>query len=61
MADWHPMWEDLGVSLKCHDELIEVLGKAYEQFFLSRANRPKAMEYFDFVAVSYTHLTLPTN
>jgi len=48
------MWEDLGVSLKCHDELIEALGKAYEQFFLSRANRPKAMEYFDFV-VSEAH------
>jgi len=25
MADWTPMWQDLGISLKCHDELLEVL------------------------------------
>jgi len=43
------MWEDLGLDLKSHDALLEVLGKGYEDIYLSQKGRPEAMTYFDFV------------
>jgi len=47
--DYRQMWSDLGLDLKAHDALLEVLGKAYHDTFLTQKNRPKGMEYFDFV------------
>jgi len=49
MADYHEMWADLGLDLKTHDMLLEILGKGYQDVFMSQKNRPKGMEYFDFV------------
>jgi benzoyl-CoA reductase/2-hydroxyglutaryl-CoA dehydratase subunit BcrC/BadD/HgdB len=43
------MWESLGLDLAAHDQLLEVLGQGYQQIFLSQANRPQGMEYFNFV------------
>lgn len=49
MADYHEMWASLGLDLKTHDMLLEMVGKGYTDVFLSQKNRPKGMEYFDFV------------
>ena len=43
------MWEKLGLDLDAHDALLEMLGQLYAQTFMSQRNRPKGMEYFDFV------------
>jgi benzoyl-CoA reductase/2-hydroxyglutaryl-CoA dehydratase subunit BcrC/BadD/HgdB len=48
-ADYRPMWAELGLDLENHDALLDVLGKAYQEIFLSQENRPEAMGYFDFV------------
>jgi len=47
--DYTPMWESLGINLEAHDGLLQVLGQAYGDTFLSQGNRPKGMEYLDFV------------
>ncbi len=52
--DYRPMWKDLGLNLDGHDQLLTVLGKAYKDIYLSQENRPKAMQYFDFV-ISEAH------
>ncbi|MDD2389854.1 MAG: double-cubane-cluster-containing anaerobic reductase [Desulfobacterales bacterium] len=43
------MWTDLGLDLEGHTALLDVLGKAYQDIYLSQKNRPEAMDYFDFV------------
>mgnify|MGYP006273068643 CR=1 FL=1 len=48
-TDYRPMWRELGMDLEAHDSLLNVLNQSYEEIFLSRANRPHAMSYFDFV------------
>lgn len=48
-VDYHPMWEKLGLDLDAHDALLGVLGPMYQNTFMSQQNRPKGMEYFDFV------------
>ena len=52
--DYRPMWKDLGLNLKAHDQLMAVLGKAYKDIYMSQENRPKAMQYLDFV-ISEVH------
>ena len=53
-ADYRPMWTELGLDLDRHDSLLEMLGGAYTQIYLSQSNRPEGMGYFDFV-VSEAH------
>ncbi len=48
-VDYTPMWQELGLNLEAHDGLLEVLGTFYNDIYLSQADRPKGMEYFDFV------------
>jgi len=43
------MWTDLGLDLEGHTALLDVLGKAYQDIYLSQKDRPEAMDYFDFV------------
>jgi benzoyl-CoA reductase/2-hydroxyglutaryl-CoA dehydratase subunit BcrC/BadD/HgdB len=43
------MWASLGLNIKAHEGLLEVLGKAYSDVFLSQQNRPAGMAYLDFV------------
>jgi len=43
------MWSTIGINLKAHDGLLGVLGEAYKNIYLSQKNRPKGMDYFDFV------------
>jgi benzoyl-CoA reductase/2-hydroxyglutaryl-CoA dehydratase subunit BcrC/BadD/HgdB len=49
MADYTKMWTGLGLDLQGHDALLNVLGNAYADIFLSQKNRPEGMKYFDFV------------
>jgi len=43
------MWSQLGLDLPKHDQLLGFLGKTYQDLFLPQPNRPKSMEYLDFV------------
>lgn len=54
MSDHRPMWASLGLDLDRHDSLLEMLGGAYAQIYMSQADRPEAMKYFDIV-VSEAH------
>jgi len=47
--DYRSMWADLGLDLAAHDMLLGVLGEAYGKMYLTQANRPAGMSYFDFV------------
>ena len=47
--DYNKMWEELGLDLEAHEQLLNVLGEAYREVFLSQKNRPEGMKYFDFV------------
>ncbi|HKK91113.1 MAG TPA: double-cubane-cluster-containing anaerobic reductase [Desulfobacteraceae bacterium] len=48
-TDYTPMWQELGMDLEGHDALLNVLGSAYKDIYLSQKNRPEGMSYFDFV------------
>jgi len=47
--DNRQMWTDLGIDLERHDMLLNALGPAYKEIYLSQMNRPKGMGFFDFV------------
>ena len=47
--DYRSMWQLLGLDLEAHDALLNVLGKAYQDIFLAQKERPRGMDYFDFV------------
>jgi benzoyl-CoA reductase/2-hydroxyglutaryl-CoA dehydratase subunit BcrC/BadD/HgdB len=53
-VDYTPMWKELGLNLEAHEGLLEVLGTFYNDIYLSQPDRPKGMEYFDFV-ISEVH------
>jgi len=48
------MWKALGLNLEGHDQLLAVLGKAYKDIYLTQENRPRGMQYLDFV-ISEAH------
>lgn len=48
-SKYEQMWRDLGLDIAAHDGLLEVLGGAYKDIYLSQGNRPKGTEYLDFV------------
>jgi len=52
--DYTQMWSNIGLNLKAHDGLMAVLGDAYKNIYLAQKNRPKGMDYFDFV-ISEVH------
>lgn len=58
MADYHKMWEDLGMDVTLHDQLCEVLPQAFGDVYLSQENRPEGMDYYNFV-VSEIHGVRP--
>lgn len=53
-TDYKPMWADLGLDIEAHDILLNALGAAYKDIYLSQQKRPEAMRYFDFV-ISEVH------
>lgn len=58
MADYTQMWKDLGMDLKTHDALCQVLPVAFGDTYLSQENRPENMAFYDFV-VSEIHGVRP--
>jgi benzoyl-CoA reductase/2-hydroxyglutaryl-CoA dehydratase subunit BcrC/BadD/HgdB len=48
-AEYEQMWKGLGLDLASHDALLQVLAKGYQDIFLSQTDRPKGMDYFNFV------------
>jgi len=48
-TDYRGMWKSIGLDLEAHDQLLRALPPAYGEVYLSQANRPAGMEYFDFV------------
>ena len=48
------MWKNLGMDIEKHNQLLNILGQYYTAVYLSQKNRPKKMDYFDFV-VSEIH------
>ncbi|MEM3586243.1 MAG: double-cubane-cluster-containing anaerobic reductase [Candidatus Jordarchaeaceae archaeon] len=48
-TDYRKMWEDLGINMKKHDQLLAALPLVYQDVYLTQKNRPNAMEYYDFV------------
>jgi benzoyl-CoA reductase/2-hydroxyglutaryl-CoA dehydratase subunit BcrC/BadD/HgdB len=48
-SEYEQMWKDLGLDLTAHDTLLQVLGKGYQDIFLSQFDRPQGMDYFNFV------------
>ncbi len=48
------MWKNLGMNIEKHNQLLNILGQYYAAVYLSQKNRPKKMDYFDFV-VSEIH------
>ena len=58
MADYHKMWEELGMDLETHDQLCEVLPQAFGDVYMSQENRPEGMDYYNFV-VSEIHGVRP--
>ncbi len=48
-ADYEQMWSELGLNLEAHDALLQVLGKGYQDIYLSQSGRPAGMDYFNFV------------
>lgn len=49
MADYHSMWQELGMDVKTHDLLCEALPGAFGDVYLSQENRPDGMDYFNMV------------
>jgi len=43
------MWRELGIDLEQHDLLMNALPSVYKEAYLSQKNRPKGMDFFDFV------------
>lgn len=52
--EYREMWKNLGLNLEAHDALLAALGQGYKDIFMTQENRPKGMQYFDFV-VSQVH------
>jgi benzoyl-CoA reductase/2-hydroxyglutaryl-CoA dehydratase subunit BcrC/BadD/HgdB len=48
-AEYEQMWQGLGLDLGAHDALLGILGKGYQDIFLSQTDRPGGMDYFNFV------------
>jgi len=48
-ADNRQMWSELGIDLEQHDALMNALPPIYKELYLSQENRPRGMDFFDFV------------
>ncbi|MFH0824664.1 MAG: double-cubane-cluster-containing anaerobic reductase [Pseudomonadota bacterium] len=47
--NYEQMWSELGLNLEGHDMLLQVLGKGFQDIYLSQSGRPAGMDYFNFV------------
>ena len=49
MADYHALWQSLGMDLDTHDQLCAALPPLFEETFLNQTDRPEGMDYFNMV------------
>ncbi|MHA1269514.1 MAG: double-cubane-cluster-containing anaerobic reductase [Candidatus Helarchaeota archaeon] len=49
MEDRHPMWNNLGLDLEKHDELLNILPVIYKEIYIDSQNNRPDMSFFDFV------------
>ncbi|MFD3158384.1 double-cubane-cluster-containing anaerobic reductase [Haloimpatiens sp. FM7330] len=54
MGDYRKLWTDLGIDLKKHDQLCEILPELYSSVYLEQEDRPEGMNYYNYV-VSEVH------
>ncbi len=47
MNDYRTMWQELGMNLELHDQLLENLNSLHEKTHLAQKNRPQTMARFD--------------
>jgi benzoyl-CoA reductase/2-hydroxyglutaryl-CoA dehydratase subunit BcrC/BadD/HgdB len=47
MSDHEKLWQDLGLDVKLHRELLESINRNSQQTVGAQKNRPEAMAYFD--------------
>lgn len=47
MHEHDKMWEELGLDVELHHQLLESIGKNYHNTVESQKNRPQSMAYFD--------------
>lgn len=49
MADYEKMWQELGLDVPLHNQVLESIDKTFKQTVGNQQKRPKAMAYFDSV------------
>lgn len=47
--NYRAMWQVLGMDMERHDAFLAPVPQMYHDLFLTQKNRPRGMEYFDFV------------
>lgn len=47
MNEIRKMWQELGINLELHDQLLENLNSLHQKTHLTQKNRPRNMERFD--------------
>lgn len=47
MKDYRKMWEELGVNLELHDQLMADMDRLFQKTILAQENRPATMKRFD--------------
>ncbi|MFX1389311.1 MAG: double-cubane-cluster-containing anaerobic reductase [Promethearchaeota archaeon] len=49
-SNWYPMWNEIGIDIEKHDQLLAVLPHLYNKIYIDpQKNRPESMEFFEFV------------
>ncbi|MCW4030658.1 MAG: double-cubane-cluster-containing anaerobic reductase [Candidatus Bathyarchaeota archaeon] len=43
------MWQNIGIDIEKHNQLLNILGQYFGAVYLTQKNRPKKMDYFDYV------------
>ncbi|MGQ9512735.1 2-hydroxyacyl-CoA dehydratase [Thermodesulfitimonas sp.] len=49
MVRYNDLWMALGLDLDTHEKLLKALPPTYYEVYFKQENRPRGMEYFDFV------------
>ncbi|MEO0108673.1 MAG: double-cubane-cluster-containing anaerobic reductase [candidate division WOR-3 bacterium] len=47
MSEHETLWQELGLDVKLHQELLKSISRSFEQTVGAQQNRPEAMAYFD--------------
>jgi len=47
MVNYEKMWQELGIDVKLHNEVLASISKSFQQTIGNQKNRPQGMTYFD--------------